>query len=153
MNTRVKTIIFWLFVAIAATLLWQVVRSTHENEAIPEISYSTFMSDVEAGNVVKVTITGEQIRGWYRDGKEFRLTGPSSPGAYLTALHDKGIEIVFREAQQASLPSQLLGTWAPLILLGALWYFMIRQLRKRQNPPGGSPSVGGNMGPPMGPQP
>jgi cell division protease FtsH len=31
------------------------------------------------------------------------------------------------------LPLQLLGTWAPLILLGALWFFMIRQMQTGGN--------------------
>jgi hypothetical protein len=29
------------------------------------------------------------------------------------------------------MPLQLPGTWAPLILLGGLWFFMIRQMQRR----------------------
>jgi len=153
MNRQLKAVIFWLVVGFAAILLWQVVRSAHEAEGIPEISYSTFMSDVEAGNIARVTIIGEQIHGQYRDGKRFRLTGPSNPAVFLDALHNKDVDIVFRESQQSSVPMQLLGTWAPLVLLGALWFYMIRQMRRRkQDPPGGMPPGGGNLGPPIGPQ-
>ena len=34
-----------------------------------------------------------------------------------------------KDVNSGSWPLQLLGTWAPLILLGALWFFMIRQMQ------------------------
>ncbi len=124
-------------------LLWQVVRSTPDDRKIPEIDYSRFMSDVDAGNVASVEIRGARIEGQYRDGKgAFRLIGPSNPAVYLDALRNKGVEIRFRDSGNSSLPLQLLGTWAPLILLGALWILMIRQMQKRRSiPPGGIPPV------------
>ncbi len=39
----------------------------------------------------------------------------------------------FRDINSGSLPLTLLGTWAPLILLGALWFFMIRQMQTGGN--------------------
>ncbi len=41
--------------------------------------------------------------------------------------------MAFRDVNSGSLPLQLLGTWAPLILLGALWFFMIRQMQTGGN--------------------
>jgi cell division protease FtsH len=130
MNRGIKTILFWLVVLVAAVLLWQVVRGASQ-EHNPEISYSGFLSDVEAGNVVTVTIAGAEIQGLYRDGKgAFRLIGPSNPSLYLDPLREKGVEVRFRISNTDNLPLTLLGTWAPLILLGALWFFMIRQMRQ-----------------------
>jgi cell division protease FtsH len=51
----------------------------------------------------------------------------------IKALHDKGVSMTFRDANSGSWPLQLLGTWAPLILLGALWFFMIRQMQTGGN--------------------
>jgi hypothetical protein len=42
---------------------------------------------------------------------------------------------------------QLLGTWAPLIVLGGLWFYMIRQLQRRKVPPGGLPPGASPPGP------
>lgn len=147
MNRGIKTILFWLVVSVAAVLLWQVVRSGPEGR-IPEISYSRFLSEVEAGNVATVTIAGAEIQGLYRDGKSaFRLIGPSNPSLYLDQLRERGVEVRFRLANTDNLPLTLLGTWAPLILLGALWFFMIRQMKqlgaqKQANTPQGSGSTG-----------
>lgn len=147
MIPRVKSIVFWIVVAVSATLLWEVVRAAPEDRT-PEISYSRFMSDVEAGNVMSVTITGTQIRGQYLGGKGiFHLTGPSNPAVFLDTLRNKGVDVRFKDAQTGSIPLQLLGTWAPLILLAALWFFMIRQMQRRNSPPPGTmPPQGGDLG-------
>jgi cell division protease FtsH len=151
MNTGLRTLVFWAIIFISAFLLWSVIRSARSEAPSSEISYSTFTSDVEAGKVARVSITGTRIDGQYRDGSRFHLTGPNDPRVYIGALRDKGVEIRFKDAQPASLPLQLLGTWAPLLLLGALWFAMIRRFqgRKPPNQPGGPP--GGSADPPWKP--
>jgi cell division protease FtsH len=143
MFRAIGAFIFWLLIGVSALLLWQVVRSGGSNQREPEISYSQFMADVEAGKVKSVAITGTQIRGQYRTGGGiFRLTGPSDPRVFLTTLQEKGVQVSFRDAANTSVPLQLIGSWAPLILLGALWFFMIRQMQKRgQGPPAPPPNA------------
>ncbi|HUC30779.1 MAG TPA: ATP-dependent metallopeptidase FtsH/Yme1/Tma family protein [Candidatus Acidoferrum sp.] len=147
MTKTIRGIVFWLFIAISAALLWQVVRATPEQRSSPEISYSQLISEAESGKVASVRISGSRIQGQYRDGSSFRLTGPTDPGDMLRVLHDKNVEIWFREAATPDLPKQLLGTWSPLILLAALWFYMIRQMRGRA----GSTQIGPGIMPPGGP--
>jgi len=143
MNSQVKTLVFWMVIAVSAMLLWQIVRSNRQAQASPEVSYSQFISDVEAGSVASVFIRGTEIRGEYRGGKgPFRLTGPSNPGVYLDELRSKGVEVRFGDASQNSTPMQVLGNLAPLVLLGALWFFMIRQMQRRRQPPPPGPGAG-----------
>lgn len=142
MSKTIKTVIFWLVIFVSAILLWQVVRAAPQT-AGDEISYSRFLSAVEAGNVDNVTIDGQHIRGWYTGGKgTFHSIGPSNPEVYLEVLRNKNIDIRFRDTQGGSLPLQLLGTWAPLLLLAALWFFMIRQMQRRRQPPPPEPGAG-----------
>jgi len=142
MARTIKTVMFWIFVCIAAALFWQVVRAP-KNAQSPEITYSTFIAKAQAGEIASVSITGNEIQGVYRNGAgAFHLTGPSNPAAFLGILQDKGIEIRFHRANEANTPLQLLGTWAPLILLGALWFFMIRQMQIRQRRPPSGPGPG-----------
>jgi cell division protease FtsH len=146
MNSTLKTIIFWVFIVITASLLWQIVRAPEKQGQPPEISYSQFISEVEAGRVARVNISGNRIQGQYRDGRgTFQLIGPTDAGAFLDKLQGKGVEVWFRDSAAGSLPLQLLGTWAPLILLGALWFFMVRQMQRRRPPVSGQtgPSAGG----------
>ena len=41
--------------------------------------------------------------------------------------------MTIRDITSGSWPLQLLGTWAPLILLAALWFFMMRQMQTGGN--------------------
>ncbi|HTS34821.1 MAG TPA: ATP-dependent metallopeptidase FtsH/Yme1/Tma family protein [Candidatus Solibacter sp.] len=148
MNTSVKKAVYWFLISISALLLWQVVRSNGTSPRDPDISYSQFMADVDAGKVRSVSITGTEIRGVYKEsGGAFHLTGPSDPRITLESLRNRDIEIRFRDAQTSSLPLQLLGTWAPLILLGALWFFVIRQIRLRARKPPAPPNSNAPINP------
>ena len=114
------------------------------------------MSDVEAGSISTVKISGTDIQGEYRDGKgRFRVNGPSNQALFLDDLRRKGVEIWFADGTQGTIGLQLLGTWAPLILLGALWFYMIRQMQKKTSMPrgGGIPQNPSNWGqqPPSAP--
>ena len=132
MNSTIKTVVFWLVIVLSAFLLWQVVKSDHNEQKTPEISYSEFLSQIDAGNVAQVTISKAHAYGKYRDGSSFRVTAPTSQEGMLQALHQKNVEIWFRDdATSGGWPAWLLNL-APLILLAALWFFMIRQLHARQ---------------------
>lgn len=143
--TGVKTVLFWIVVGVAVLVFFQVVR-TPANEHSPEISYSQFLSEANAGKIASVVIEDRRIHGQYRDGKgSFRLTGPNNPAVFLDLLSEKGVEIWFKNSGNESSPLNLLGTWAPVILLGALWFFMVRQIQRRTTSvgPDGSPGQRG----------
>ncbi len=92
------------------------------------------MADVDQGNVKEVTITGMEVRGKYRnDNSPFHTTVPVNYPDMYKMLRDKGVTMNIRDMSSGSWPLQLLGTWAPLILLAALWFFMIRQMQTGGN--------------------
>jgi cell division protease FtsH len=134
-NSTVKTVLFWLLIGVSALLLWEVVKSSREGQKDAELNVSQFMTDVDQNNIRELTVNGMEVRGKHRDGSQFHTT---APGNYFTpevlkGLHDKGVNVIFRDINSGSLPLTLLGTWAPLILLGALWFFMIRQMQTGGN--------------------
>ena len=93
------------------------------------------MSDADQNNIRELTVNGMEVRGKYRDGSAFHttLTMNYFTPEVLKDLHAKEVNVNFRDVNSGSLPLQLLGTWAPLILLGALWFFMIRQMQTGGN--------------------
>ena len=132
MDKTVKAVVFWVVIMISAWLLWQTVRVRGNQQVIPEISYSDFLSRVGEAKVGKVTIAGHQLTGTDRDGSLFRVITPANQEVLLEALQRQGVEIWFRDVSEGSVPLQVLGTLAPLVLLAALWFFMIRQMKLRQ---------------------
>jgi cell division protease FtsH len=132
-NSTVKTVIFWLVIVISAFLLWQVVRVGSGGQKEKDVNLSEFLSDVDHGNVREVTVNGMEVRGKYADGSAFHATIPSIYPDMIKTLREKGVNITIRDVTSGSWPLQLLGTWAPLILLAALWFFMIRQMQTGGN--------------------
>jgi cell division protease FtsH len=134
-NSTVKTVLFWLLIGISALLLYTVVRSAQNSQKDKEPNATQFMADVDQNTVRELTVNGMEVRGKYRDGSAFHTileTNYFTPEV-LKDLKAKGVNVSFRDANSSSLPLQLLGTWAPLILLGALWFFMIRQMQTGGN--------------------
>ena len=134
MNSTVKTVLFWLLIGVSALLLWQVVKSARDPKSDKEVNFTEFMNDVDAGRVKEVTVDGMQVKGKLTEGNAvFHTTAPANYPNMIDTLRAKGVVITFRDVNSGSLPLQLLGTWAPLILLAALWFFMIRQMQTGGN--------------------
>ncbi|HWR14490.1 MAG TPA: ATP-dependent zinc metalloprotease FtsH [Terriglobales bacterium] len=132
MNSTVKTVVFWLVIVLCGVLLWQVVTSSKGGAKEAEVSFSQFLSDVDATKVKEVTITGTEVHGKFTDGGAFRTTVPANYPDMYKALREKGVSTTVREVQGGGWPTWLLNL-APLILLGALWFIMIRQMQTGGN--------------------
>ena len=135
MNSTVKTVLFWLLIGVSALLLWEVVKSARDGQKDKEPNVAQFMSDVDQNNVKDFEVNGMEVRGHYRDGSAFHTTLPTNyfTPEMLKNLQSKGVMFKFHDINSGSIPLTLLGTWAPLILLGALWFFMIRQMQTGGN--------------------
>jgi cell division protease FtsH len=134
-NSTVKTVLFWLLIGVSALLLWEVVKNARDGQKDQELTVTQFMGDVDQNNVREIEVNGMEVRGKHRDGSQFHTTAPTNyfTPDMLKNLQSKGVVIKFRDINSGSLPLTLLGTWAPLILLGALWFFMIRQMQTGGN--------------------
>ncbi len=133
MNSTVKTVVFWVVIGLSALLLWTVIQQGRGGQKDKEVNSSQFMSEVAQGNVQEVTVDGQNVRGKYRDGSAFHTTVLVNYPDMFKTLYEKGVSVNVKDVNGGSWPLQLLGTWAPLILLGALWFFMIRQMQTGGN--------------------
>ncbi len=133
MNSTVKTVVFWLVIVLAGVLLWQVVSKTNSGPKEKEINFSEFLSGVDQGNVSEVTIIGQEVRGKFKNDKAgFHTTVMSGYTDMIKELRDKGVNITVKDAAGGGWPTWLLNL-APFILLGALWFIMIRQMQTGGN--------------------
>ena len=133
MNSTLKTVLFWAVILVSAFLLWQVVRTGSNSQKDKEVNFSQFMSDVDQGAVREVTVIGLEVRGKYKsDNSQFHTTiPPNYPDMYKT-LRDKGVSINVKDISNGTWPTWILNL-APLALLAALWFFMIRQMQTGGN--------------------
>ena len=133
MNSTVKTVVFWVVIALSGALLWTVIQQGRSGQKEKEVNSSQFMSEVAQGNVQEVTVDGQNVHGKYKDGSTFHTTVLVNYPELFKTLYDKNVSVNVKDVNGGSWPLQLLGTWAPLILLGALWFFMIRQMQTGGN--------------------
>ncbi len=77
-----------------------------------------------------------QVHGKYNNGKLFHTAAPLTyftPEVFKDLISRRGSTLPSATSTAGAGRLQLLGTWAPLILLGALWFFMIRQMQTGGN--------------------
>jgi len=131
-NSTVKTVIFWVVILLAAIVLWQVVKNANSGQKVQEINFSRFMTEVDQGTVKDVTLTGMEAKGKLGDGSQFHTTVPANYPDMIKKLQDKGVSITVQDVGNSSW-GWLINLFAPLALLAALWYFMIRQMQTGGN--------------------
>jgi cell division protease FtsH len=131
-NNVIKTVVFWMVIVVSAVLLWQVVKSGSSAQAVPEISYSDFLARVASGQVSAVAIAGSVVNGMDTKHGSFRVIAPPNQAPMLDTLQQHGVNIRFRQASEQSQANWILNL-APLILLAAVWFFMIRQMQRRRS--------------------
>ncbi len=132
MNSTVKTIMFWVFILICLMLLWGVVsRSTNMTGKDTEYSYSELLDKIDAQQVQDVTIQGTELHGHLKaDPKsQFHTTIPQSTDTLINKLYAAKVSFALKDPQNNGLLLQLLFNVGPFILLGAIWFFMLRQMQ------------------------
>jgi cell division protease FtsH len=103
--------------------LFNKPRQTQE-----KITYTDFISAVDAGKISSTTIRGNDITGKYTDGKEFHTYKPSDP-ALIPRLQEKKVNINALPEEEKVSWFSLFVSWFPLILLVGVWIFFMRQMQ------------------------
>jgi len=132
-NSNIKTGIFWVILVCVLVLLWNVVKAA-KSRPNKEITFTEFVSDVEAGKINKVSISnGMDVKGTYKDNSAdlHTLIPANYPEIYKT-LQDKGVVIEIKEASGSGWVNVLINA-SPFILLLAFWIFMMRQMQSGGN--------------------
>ncbi|HEX9985732.1 MAG TPA: ATP-dependent zinc metalloprotease FtsH [Thermoanaerobaculia bacterium] len=135
MNSTVKTALLWVVIIVLVFLLWSLFQTT--KGASEQVVFSTFMERVDSGQVEKVTIRGDEIRGEMKSAapggkREFHLNAPTNYPAYIDALRAKNVDIEFEPQRDAPFITALI-TWAPVLFLIGLWIFFMRQMQAGGN--------------------
>ncbi len=103
-----------------------VVERVLQPTQTTRISYSQFYTFVQQGKVSKVTLSGHDVAGEYRDtGAKFQVTTPSESD-YLPELRKHGVEINVDQQNTTPIIGWILQL-VPFVLMGLLLIFILRQ--------------------------
>jgi cell division protease FtsH len=135
-NSTVKTLIFWVFILICLMLLWGVVQRGGSMGKPTDIGYSDLLDKIEATptQVQDVTIQGTELTGHLKNSKdEFHTKiSANSTDSLTKELHAAKISFSIKEPQNNLLIPILINV-GPFVLLGAIWFFMLRQMQSGGN--------------------
>lgn len=116
----------YLLIIVAAVAAIDMFASSTSNK--PEISYSGFMQQVKTKNVESVSITDNHsiIGKLKNNGTEFTTYAPTD-ATLIQQLTENGVEITAKPPEQPSIWMSLLTSILPIVLLVAVWFFIMQQ--------------------------
>ena len=130
MNSTLKSLVFWMVLVVVGVLVWNF--STQFQTSAKPLSFSEFMSSVDAGQVARVTITGNEITGVNKANENFRTYAPPSYEGLANRLIERGVVVSAREPTTSPWAA-LLYSWAPILLMIGFWIFFMRQMQSGGN--------------------
>jgi cell division protease FtsH len=129
-NSTLKSLLFWMVLVVVGVLVWNF--STRFQKSDRSVSFSTFMTQVESGQVASATITGNEISGTLKNNESYRTHAPIQYEGLANELVRKGV-VVDAKDPTTSPWATLLYSWAPILLLIGFWIFFMRQMQSGGN--------------------
>jgi cell division protease FtsH len=125
---------FWVFILICLLMLWTVVQKSASMSKDTEIPYSDLFDKVQNQQVMDASIQGNELRGHLKSAPkdQFHTTIPGNYEDLEKAMLASKVSFSIKEPQNNIL-LPLLFNVGPFVLLGAIWFFMLRQMQSGGN--------------------
>ncbi len=127
MNSRVKNLMFWVFVCLFMILLFNLFTVPNKDPETPVI-FSEFMAHLERGDVEKVIIKHNNISAILKDGNRIQTYSVEYPDL-VKVLREKSVQIEAQPPDDSPWYVTFLFSWGPFILFLGLWFFLMRQMQ------------------------
>jgi len=128
-NNLFKNLAVWLLIGFLVFLIVDFYQGSKTNQPTQPLSYSNFLTEVKNGNVSRVEIRGNNIKGELNNGSIFTTYSPNDQGL-ISRLEKSSVEIIALPLENNS-PGLLdiLISWFPMLLLIGVWIFFMRQMQ------------------------
>jgi cell division protease FtsH len=128
-NNFGKNLALWVIIGLLLLALFNLFQQPSGRTGQVGIPFSDFVAEVANGQVREVTIKGNQISGFYTDGRGFSSYAPNDPNL-VERLTKRGV-VIKAVPQDDGSPSllQILISWFPMLLLIGVWIFFMRQMQ------------------------
>jgi len=132
MSATIKQLSLWLVVIVVAIVVWNVLNANQTPDN--QIDFSRHLEDVRSGRVASVTVTtpANSVEGLTSDGQAFRTVAPTDYGSYYDTLLENDVVVTIENADQSPYLTALI-SWAPMLILIAVWIFFMRQMQSGGN--------------------
>jgi cell division protease FtsH len=126
---NLRNLMMWGIIVLLVLGLYNLFQNPGSITGKSDMPFSSFLSEVDKGNVASVDIRGSEISGTFANGKGFKTYSPNYPNL-VEKLTAKGVSITAgpREEKGPSIWGIIL-SWFPMLLLIAVWIFFMRQMQ------------------------
>ena len=140
MNDMAKNLILWLIIAAVLVTVMNNFSSPNEPQTL---NYSDFIQQVKDGKVERVAVDGYVITGKRSDGDTFKTIRPAiQDNGLIGDLVDNHVTVEGKLPEQQSIWTQLLVASFPILVIIAVFMFMMRQMQGGAGGKGGPMSFG-----------
>ena len=124
-----KNIILWIVIGLLIIALFNLFQNSSSTNSNSEISFSDFLIAADNGNISEVKIVGNNVTGFFDDGRSFSTYSPNYP-ELIGKLSESGVKIVAEPSDRSMHPIlSILLSWFPMLLLIGVWIFFMRQMQ------------------------
>lgn len=127
---NLKNLVMWSIIVFLTIGLYNMFKNPQLNtRATNQIIYSDFLNAVDNGEILKVEIQGNNIKGVYSNGNTFSTYSANDPNL-IEKLSNKEVNISASPIED-KMPSLfgIILSWFPMLLLIAVWIFFMRQMQ------------------------
>ena len=127
---NLRNLVLWIVIALLLVFLFNLFQNTSQRANAQTVSYTQFLQQVDQGEVKKVTVQGDGIRGELASGQTFTTTvPPNDPSLWPTLTsHHVNVSVDRPDDGMPTLMSVIVN-WFPMLLLIGVWVFFLRQMQ------------------------
>lgn len=122
-----KNFFLWIIICLALIIVFS--NFWQRQMGVQPYTYSQFITAVHDSKIASVVIQDQTISGVTKDNKSFSTYLPMPDQTLLNALVAKGVEVRGQPPKQQNMLVHLLVSWAPFVILIAVWVFFMRQMQ------------------------
>ena len=127
MNQFSRNFLLWSVIAVAMISLFSVFNE-NDDALHGSIPYSTFVAQVESGQVQEVSIQDRVVTVQPKTGPSYRTIAPKDAD-FTTRLLEKGVTVTAMPPEERPLLLSLLISSLPLLIFFAIWMYFARQMQ------------------------
>ena len=126
MNQMSRNLMLWAIIVLAMVMLFNMFQQPQG--VMQRVPYSDFLSQVDGGQILSVTMQGHTLTGRTSDGKAVQTYAPQDQGL-VNRLIEKKVEVKAEPPEEQPWYMTLLVSWFPMLLLVGVWIFFMRQMQ------------------------
>ena len=127
---NLRNLALWIFIALLLVLLFSLFQGSNKGAQAQQLSYSAFTQEVLKGNVQKITLSDDEVKGELRNGSAFTTMVPLNDQTMWTTFREHDVNVTVAKKDDGMSPLlNVLVSWFPMLLLIAVWVFFLRQMQ------------------------